>query len=137
THHPIETVVVMLGTNDIKVQFDRSPAEIAAALTGYLDDVEANATTRAGGVPRTVLVSPIHLDDRRPAFAEMTLGNYDSAAVEKSRLLSDEIRRVARDRGTLFADAATVAHAGGDGLHLSLDSHQRLAHLVAALVTNE
>jgi hypothetical protein len=42
---------------------------------------------------------------------------------------------VAETRGVLFADAASVARAGGDGLHLSLDSHEALARLVGAVIT--
>ena len=41
---------------------------------------------------------------------------------------------MAEDCGVLFADAATVAHAGSDGLHLDAASHARLAGLVAGLV---
>ena len=33
-----------------------------------------------------------------------------------------------------YADAALVARAGGDGLHLSLDSHAPLADLVASVI---
>jgi lysophospholipase L1-like esterase len=135
THHPLDVVVIMLGTNDLKNQFNRSPATIADALNGYIDDVAANAATRAGGVPRIVLVSPIHIDDTQPGFAEMTGPNFDAVAVAKSRRLAEEVRRVAQTRGVRCADAATVARAGGDGLHLSLDSHQRLAELIAPLVT--
>jgi hypothetical protein len=34
----------------------------------------------------------------------------------------------------MYADAAHVAHPGDDGLHLTLDSHARLAELVASTV---
>jgi hypothetical protein len=34
----------------------------------------------------------------------------------------------------LFADAATVAEPGGDGVHLTLESHQRLAELLADMI---
>jgi lysophospholipase L1-like esterase len=134
SHQPLDVVVIMLGTNDLKTQFDRAPADIAAALGGYIDDVVANAANRTGGEPRIILVSPIHIDDRRPAFAEMTLGSFDDAAGRKSRQSAGEIRRVADARGVLFADAATVARAGADGIHLTLDSHQPLAELVAAKI---
>jgi lysophospholipase L1-like esterase len=135
THHPLDFVVVMLGTNDVKDQFDRSPAAVAAAVGGYVDDIGSNATNRAGERPQILLVSPIHLDDSQPAFAEMTLGQYGAAAVEKSRVLSAQLRRVANERGVLFADAANVAHAGADGVHLSLDSHERMAELIATTIT--
>ncbi|HEX7266984.1 MAG TPA: GDSL-type esterase/lipase family protein [Streptosporangiaceae bacterium] len=134
SHHPLDVVVIMLGTNDLKVEFNRSPATIAAALDCYISDVSANAENPAGGRPRTILVSPIHLDDSQPAFAEMTGENFDATAIDKSRRLSAELRRVAEARGALFADAATVARAGRDGLHLSLESHDRLASLIAAKI---
>jgi lysophospholipase L1-like esterase len=134
THDPLDVVVIMLGTNDLKVEFDRPPAAIAWALAGYLDDIGANATTRTGGVPRTILISPIHADAGRPAFAESHGEAFDAASVDKSLRLAEEIRRVADARGALFADAATVARAGDDGLHLSLDSHGFLANLVAQKV---
>jgi hypothetical protein len=41
------------------------------------------------------------------------------------------IRRVASKRQALFVDAATVACPGDDGTHLSRDSHERLATLIA------
>src|SRR5262245_38177227 len=84
TPPPLDIVVSMLGTNDLKDQFDRAPAAVAAALGGYVDDIAANVASRAGDQPMIVLVSPIHLDDSQPAFAEMTLEQYSAAAVDKS-----------------------------------------------------
>ncbi len=134
SHHPLDAVVIMLGTNDLKTRFGRKPAQIAAGLDGYVDDVEVNAANRAGERPAIILVSAIHLDDSRPAFAEMTMANFDAADVGKSKRLSAEIRSVAQARGVLFADAASVARAGDDGVHLSADSHDRLAELLATVI---
>jgi lysophospholipase L1-like esterase len=39
THHPLDVVVIMLGTNDLKLQFDRPATAIADALSGYIDDI--------------------------------------------------------------------------------------------------
>jgi lysophospholipase L1-like esterase len=135
SHHPLDAVVLMLGTNDLKMQFDRSPTVIAGALNGYVDDVADNVADRSGAAPLVVLISPIHIDGTGPAFAFRNAGTYDGVAVSRSRQLAAEIRRVAEARGVLFADAASVAHAGGDGVHLSLDSHERLAGLVARTIT--
>src|SRR5215469_15351546 len=104
THHPLDVVVVMLGTNDLKTQFDRSAAAIADALNGYIDDVRENVTTRAGQPSAIVLVSPIGLDDSGPLFTVRSEGNFDHASVEKSARLGAEISRVAQERGVLFAD---------------------------------
>jgi lysophospholipase L1-like esterase len=134
SHQPLDVIVLMLGTNDLKVQFDRSPAEIAQALGGYVDDIASSARNGRGDVSTTLLLSPVHLDGSQPWFAERTDDSFDLASVEKSPMLAAEVRRVAHARGVLFADAATVARPGLDGLHLSLDSHARVAELVAAAI---
>lgn len=131
THHPLDVIVIMLGTNDLKRQFGRTAAVIAHALNGYVDDIAMNVANRDGGAPVTILVSPAHLDDTRPGFAARTEGNFDRVSVENSRQLAAEIARVARARGALFTDAAAVAQVGDDGIHLSPDSHQPLAELLA------
>jgi hypothetical protein len=86
-------------------------------------------------VPLTVLVSPAWIDDTTASFAESTGEDFDSLGVARSRELAAEVRRVAEERGVLFADAAEVAHVGADGLHLGPDSHARLAELVASRLT--
>ncbi len=135
SHHPLDAVVVMLGTNDLKTCFDRTPETIADALRGYVDDVAANASDRQGRTPTVVLVSPIRIDDHAPLFQEMTAENFDSTGVTRSRELSPAIRVVAEERGTEYVDAAAVARAGDDGLHLTRDSHAPLARLLAFTIT--
>jgi lysophospholipase L1-like esterase len=130
SHSPLDMVVIMLGSNDLKTKFDRSTEEVATALGGYIDNIEHTAWTRAGGVPATLIVSPIHLDPTKPAFAELS-SEYDNTSVRKSCELSAAIRRTVNKRKALFADAATVARAGNDGTHLSRDSHELLSKLLA------
>ncbi len=135
SHHPLDVVVVMLGTNDLKSCFDRTPDEIAMALDGYLDDIAANVADRHGRAPAALLVSPIWIDDTAASYEEMTSDSFDSHGVQRSRELGEAIQRVARDHGVLYADAAHVARAGGDGLHLTLESHAPLAELIATTVS--
>lgn len=135
SHHPLDVVVVMLGTNDLKSCFDRTPQEIARALDGYVDDVAANLADRHGNVPATVLVSPIWIDDTAASYQDPTSAGFDGRGVQGSRELDEAIHRVARDRDVWYADAAQAARAGDDGLHLSLDSHAPLADLIAVRVS--
>jgi len=134
SHRPLDVVVVMLGGNDLKPCFDRTPQAIADALHGYVDDVAANVIDRRGQVPVTVLVGPILIHDTAPRYRDVVGENFDPAHVARSREPAMAIRRVAQERGVPYADAAQVAHAGDDGLHLSLGSHARLAELVASTV---
>ena len=51
SHHPLDVVVVMLGSNDFKTCFGRSAPTIANALHGYVDDVAEYVTDRQGRTP--------------------------------------------------------------------------------------
>jgi lysophospholipase L1-like esterase len=134
SHDPLDFVVVMLGSNDLKTCFARSAATIAEALHGYVDDVARYGTDRRERPPALLLLSPIRLDDSVTAFEDPTGNGFDARSLEASRGLAEEVGRVAHERGVLFADAASVAGAGGDGLHLTIDSHEPLARLVADVV---
>jgi lysophospholipase L1-like esterase len=137
SHRPLDVVVVMLGGNDLKPSFHRAPTAIAEALGAYVDDIAANVTDRQGRTPMIVLVGPIRIDDTAPKYRDLVGENFDPSIPGRSRELATEIRRVARERGTHFADAAEVACPGDDGLHLSQDSHARLAELIASTVMQE
>jgi lysophospholipase L1-like esterase len=133
SHQPLDVVVVMLGSNDLKACFGRTPTAIAEALHGYVDDVAANVA-EGSRVPVTVLVSPVRIDDTAAWFEEISGGDFDPEIVSRSRELTEEIRRVAQERGVLYADAAQVARVGADGLHFTLDSHPRFVELIAATI---
>jgi len=130
THAPLDVVVIMLGSNDLQ-HFKRTPTAIADALNGYIDDIVATTSARGGRVPMTVLVSPIWIDD---TTSRMASENFDPGLATRSRDLTTAIRSVAGRRGVLYADAARVARAGDDGVHLSLDSHATLAEHIASVI---
>lgn len=130
SHHPLDVVVLMLGTNDTKTQFGRTAADIAAAVDGLVTEIE----TWAVPAPVTVLVSPIHIDDTRPGFDELNSDAYGPGSVRASTELAAALRQVADARGTLFADAATVAQPGHDGVHLSTAAHAHLAVLLSGVI---
>jgi lysophospholipase L1-like esterase len=107
---------------------------IEEGLSGRTTDVDYD--DRRGRTPAIVLVSPILIDEAAPRYEEMTADSFDSAGVARSRELGTAMARVASERRAAYADAATVARAGDDGLHLTRDSHARLADLVAATLAS-
>ncbi len=129
SHLPLDAVAIMLGTNDLKAQFARPPARIAAGAKRLLDI----ARTLDGGVgstypnPRLLLICPPPLGALSPYFAEMFAGGP-----EKSRALPALYQAAALAAGVAFLDAGTViATDGVDGLHLSAETQRRLGLAVA------
>lgn len=132
SHLPVDLVVIMLGTNDLKAMFNRTPLRIALGA-GHLIDL---TNTLNGGVgtsypnPKVLLVCPPPLDEKikdGPIFGPMFKGG-----VEKSQQLAPLYKGIAALGGAEFLDAGSVISTDGiDGLHFSGEAHKKLAAAMA------
>ena len=58
THSPIDVLVIMLGTNDLKTRFAVGPAEIATSAERLVSAGRAFCTATGRPVPRILLIAP-------------------------------------------------------------------------------
>jgi lysophospholipase L1-like esterase len=128
THKPLDAVVIMLGTNDLKARFAISAWEIAQGAGVLVSVVQAAAVGRNGGRPEILLVSPPPTLAAFPNHAEMFAGAH-----EKSKGLAREYKAVADKLGVRFFDAGSVIRSSAlDGFHLDPESHAALGKAIAA-----
>jgi lysophospholipase L1-like esterase len=135
SHLPVDLVIIMLGSNDLKFVFNRTPLRIAIGAARLIDLVN----TLNGGVgtsyknPKVLLICPPALDPRiekGPVFAEMFKGG-----LEKSKQLPPLYEAVAKMGGAEFLNAGSVISTDGvDGLHLTSESEKKLGIAVTAKV---
>jgi lysophospholipase L1-like esterase len=130
SHSPLDWAIIMLGTNDLKIQYGRPVEKIAEALGRYAHAVKAEMPDA-----KVILVSPIHINDVAPKFAEYYQGVYDAASAQKSRELAGAFKNLADTLGILYFDAGTVAKAGKDGIHLDKASHSALAKALFGIIS--
>lgn len=138
SHMPLDIVIIMLGTNDLKSIYSRSAEDIAQALKQYPKYVAKYCSDRKLKLPKIVLVSPAYMDEHAPKFIESMPkpGIYDQISAQKSHEFAEPIKRVAEELGCTFYDAALLTKTGDDGCHLDLESHQRLADEFAPIITS-
>jgi lysophospholipase L1-like esterase len=123
---PLDLVVIMLGTNDLKARFSAPPYDIAAGAGVLLDIVARSTAGRNGAAPRALLLSPPPVT-KLTEFADMFAGS-----VEKSRALAPLYEAAARLRGAAFLDAGTVIRSSDlDGIHFEAAEHRKLGAAVA------
>ncbi|HJQ08148.1 MAG TPA: SGNH/GDSL hydrolase family protein [Candidatus Saccharimonadales bacterium] len=136
SHLPIEVVILMLGTNDLKIEFNRSVQDIAGAVAGLIQIIkDKTAAYQVNKAAQIILVSPILIDDTAPNFAKLyTPDYYDHKSALKSQQLASALQKVSSDAGCLFVDAAQVAHAGDDGIHFSQEAHTALGRKLVTLL---
>jgi lysophospholipase L1-like esterase len=131
SHNPIDLVILMLGTNDLKIEFNRSSAEIASATKGLVDDIKNNAWDKRKTAPQIIIISPVLIDSAAPNFSNFYSEHYNEISASKSRQLAKDLQAIADSSGSHFLNAATVSHAGSDGIHFDEASHPPLGRLLA------
>ncbi len=130
THRPVDLVVLMLGTNDLKQKFGLPPVEIGQSIALLLDALARSAMGPAGGPPRVLLVAPA------PVEEVGCLGEMFTGAAGRSRRLAPLYAAMATRYGADFLDAGDViAVSPVDGIHFDAAAHAALGRAIAAKLT--
>lgn len=135
SHRPLDMVILMLGTNDMKRRFGMLPADIAqgAAELGVL----AQRYDYGPGypVPKILLISPILL---REGIENSVYTGFSADAVEVSRQLAPYYKAQAEKHGWSYLDGAAVARASErDKLHMEAEDHRALALAVEKVIREQ
>ena len=127
SHRPIDLVVLMLGTNDLKQRFHVSSFDIAASVENLLRAIAQSASGPEFGAPQVLLVCPVPIRDVGNADLQQTLrGGYD-----KSEALRAYYADVAARCGAAYLDpAGFVETSDTDGIHYTARGHAVMAELV-------
>lgn len=129
SHKPLDMVVIMLGTNDLKVRFGVPACDIAGGAGVLVDIARGSACGPGGTAPQVLLIAPPPVSSLS-GFAEAFEG-----AEEKSARFAPLYEAVARSRGVGFLDAGSVVVSSTiDGIHLELDQQRALGEAIATVV---
>lgn len=126
SHMPIETVVLMLGSNDLKARFGVTAFEISMSIQRLILAIQRSTTGPAFKAPGILLVSP------PPIYERSFLTEMFKGGREKSLQLAEHLSRVATTMGTAFFDAGSLVDGDTeDGVHLTAASHRILGVALA------
>jgi lysophospholipase L1-like esterase len=133
SHLPLDLVIIMLGTNDTKSFYNRTPYDIAYGMAKLVGQVQGSA----GGVatlypaPKCLVMAPPPLAPiPSPFFQGMFAGGH-----EKSNQLADQYRHLADFMKVGFLNAGDVVKTDGvDGIHFTVENNHALGRTVAQKV---
>lgn len=136
THSPLDLIMIMLGTNDMKRKFGVGPKSCAFGLKRYLYALQN--TPIAGERPGILLIAPPVIEKdykNNPLFLDMFGGD----AYEQSLNFAREYECFARENQLDYFNAGAFVKASPiDGIHLSPEDHkilgEKLAEKVRSLV---
>lgn len=132
THMPVDLVILMLGTNDLKKRFSFTPYDVARGVASLIQIIYASVTGPAGQPPRVIVACPAPFADLGEDPGEFEDG------VEKSRRLAAYYAARAKEYDCAFLDAGQYIHSSRvDGIHLEADQHDILAEVMARVVREQ
>lgn len=123
---PIDLVVLMLGTNDLKVTFTPSEDVAGRAMEELLKVLMNPYIWEHRKVPKILIVSPVSIRDN---IADSHFwGMYDLESVRLSKELARIYEPLSKRYGCEFMDAAQYAEASLlDSIHMDAENHEKLA----------
>lgn len=131
THAPLDLVIIMLGTNDMKRFLCGHAIGAAKGMRRLVEIVQTHVYPFEQAAPKVLVVSPPHA----VATANADFTEVFDGAVEESARLAALYREVAAVSGAGFFDASLVAKASPiDGVHLDASNTRAIGEALAGPV---
>ena len=129
SHVPLDFIIVMLGTNDLKTRFGSSSSDIMLRLESIIRIMK---DMKACAKPENILIlAPAPLNKEMDPYLKYMFGD----PTEKSLELIDSYRDLAKNENVYFMSAGDIAQVSElDGVHLSEEGHKMLGLKIAEML---
>lgn len=127
SHDPLDYVIIMLGTNELKVAFNKSAEEIGRDFEEFIVKPILTRKYYNGNVPKVIVISPPKVNSKLANVGKE--GKYDESSEEKSLLLDGIYKELSRKNDCIFL-SALMLETGIDGVHFTEGAHQKLANML-------
>ena len=128
SHRPIDLVVLMLGTNDLKPRFQVPPVQIAVSIERLVRLIATSDCGPGDRPPRLLLIAPAPVTESG-SLAEVFGGGPARAD------LAGPYAEIAARHGAAFLDAGRVWSVSPvDGVHFDAGEHAKLGRAVAEAI---
>lgn len=128
SHEPLDYVIIMLGTNDMKAEINATTKECAKILKDkYIKHLRNDLAIDLIKVPKIVIVAPCIIEEVIEKF---------KGTKNKSLTFYEDYKEVAEKHNCLFVSNENLK-AGCDGLHFTKESHLNLANSLCKLIKKD
>jgi lysophospholipase L1-like esterase len=131
THAPLDLVIIMLGTNDLKPVFANNAVVVGHGVKRLVEIVRHQVWPVETDGPEILIVSPPPLCETDDAM----LGPMFAGRIEESHMLASVYADLADELGCGFFDAGSVASTTPvDGVHLDAENTRAVGRGLESVV---
>lgn len=130
SHRPLDLVIILLGTNDLKKKFHLSAEEIARGAGELVRMVQGSWVGPDWKGPPVLLLAP-------PKTTKITefAADFDERTEQVSAKFGECFRAVAEELACPFLDTSEIiVSSPADGIHFEASEHRKLGLALAAKV---
>ena len=125
SHLPLDYVLILLGSNDLKPPVKGRVKQCVDALENiYLDMINKKLGGRMKGIPKVIIVAPSIVGSG---------GIMDEDTIEESKLFNKKYEELAKRNNCLFVSNDGLV-TGSDDIHLTVESHKLLARKIYEMI---
>jgi hypothetical protein len=129
SHKPIDLVIIMLGTNDLKKKFNLPPVDIAGGIGVLIDIVKNSGCGPNNSSPEILILIPPEV--RKLSNFKEVFGDCHSRSRELPRVYS----KISREKGVEYIDIGRwVRFSDADGIHYEVAELKKLGLLVGEYI---
>lgn len=132
SHDKFDTIIIMLGTNELKSTFNNTAEDIVNMIDKYVNFIK-NYKSQIDKTCPGIIISGLPIVQEDTAYSKKD--NKYKGATQKSIELNNLLEKYCQDNLLTYInnDDLTV---GIDGVHLTKESHISLANRLSKVLTN-
>lgn len=128
SHSPLDLLIIMLGTNDLKNRFGVSAMDVSWSIGRLVKAARDSSCPLSGKAPEVLVICP-------PPFADMSRSPCRDILIggeEKSHQLATVLRQYCQQNNIRMVDAGEFIQSSPvDGIHLEPGEHRKLGKAIA------
>lgn len=130
-HQPIDLIIIMLGTNDLKSAFYPDAYAITNGIKKMIKMIRNPYLYNAHmKIPEILIIAPVHIHNDLNKVERYWEG-FGERSIEVSRKLASWYESLSKEMNCHFMDASLYAKASTiDCIHMDEENHKKLAEAI-------